>query len=354
VTPLPRDQFPVTERYHYLNNASIAPLPRAATNAMTAAVEAMAHGGSASDAALWDRRDEVRAALARLLGVAAEDVAFVGNTSMGIACIANGLDWRPGDRIIVPAHEYPSNIDPWIALRARGVVVDLLEPSAATGEVPLERFETALAVGPTRLVAASWVQYGRGWRTDVAALAALAHAQGALLCVDAVQGVGIVPASFAAWGADVAVAGAHKWQLGPEGLGGIYLTESLREQLGPVERGTPSTAGLHGYGASLDLLLGAGIDAVWSHVDQLLDRAADGLADAGAIVASDRSPAGRSGILSIQVPGSGADDVREALLGSGVVIAPRDGAVRISPHGYSDDADIDALVAAVTAVISGR
>jgi selenocysteine lyase/cysteine desulfurase len=354
VTPLPRDQFPVTERYRYLDNASLAPLPKVSADAMAAAAAALVHGGSVADPSLWERQEGVRAAVAGLLGVAPHDVSFVSNTSQGIACISDGLGWQPGDRVIVPAHEFGANLDPWIALRPLGVIVDLIEPVQPTGEVPLERFEAALADGPTRLVAASWVQYGRGWRTDVEALATLAHAHGALLCVDAVQGVGVIPAAFAAWGADAAIAGAHKWQLGPEGLGALYLTAALREQVGPIERGVHPTAGMHGYGASLDLLAGAGTDAIWAHVDRLLDRAADGLADAGATVLSDRSAEGRSGILSIEVPGLSADRLRASLLESGVVTASRDGAVRISPHGYSDETDVDALIDAAARLITGR
>jgi selenocysteine lyase/cysteine desulfurase len=99
--------------------------------------------------------------------------------------------------------------------------------------------------------------------------------------------------------------------------------------------------------ASFDLLLRAGVDAVWRHVDGLLDHLAGGLAGLGAEVLSDRTTAGRSAILSFRMPGLRTAELCEALDARGIVCAPRVGGIRVAPHGYTSVDDIDALVAAV-------
>lgn len=373
-TPLPRDQFPVTEHWCFLDHAGVAPLPRTAADAAAAATRAFVdHGSQAVDE--WDARaEEVRAASAGLLGVPVETVAFVKNTTEGLAFVASGIDWQPGDRVLVPAHEFPSTLYPWLALRDRGVQVELVEPVGDGGTLPLEVFASALDQGPARAVACSWVQFGAGWRTDLAALATLCHERGALLCADVIQGLGVVPADLGAWGVDFATADAHKWMLGPSGCGVLYVAPG-REQLLRVlepgwnsvahrhewdnpelvldptarrfEGGTLNLTGIAAMGASIDLLTETGIDAVWAHVEELCRVAAVGLADIGATILSDRSLDGRSAILTFTVPGVDPDELCAGLRERKVVSAPRGGGVRVAPHGYNTLDEMEQLVAAV-------
>lgn len=376
-TPLDRDLFPVTERWAYLDNAGIAPLSTPVVEAMAAHSRAVALDGVVGVEGRLDGLEEVRASAAQLLGVPAADVAFVKNTTEGLGFVASGLEWGPGDKVVVPDLEFPSAILPWLALAPRGVEVVRVAPVGPGRSLPLEAFAAALADGPCRLVSCSWVQFGRGWRTDVAALAALCHEHGALLCVDLVHGLGMLPASLAEWGVDFAAGGAHKWLLGPEGIGLLYVAGRCRDLLQPLEPGWASVAhrtewenldlvwapdarrfeggtfnmaGVAGLGAAVDLLSGAGVERIWAHVDGLLDRAAAGLADVGATVLSDRTGAGRSGILTFAVPGSDAEAVARQLAAEGVVVSARTGGVRVSPHGYTTAAEIDTLVAAVASL----
>jgi cysteine desulfurase/selenocysteine lyase len=376
--PLARTAFPVTDRWAYLNHAGIAPLPAAAVDAMhRCATEGSADGGLAYPAH-EQRAEEVRASAARLMGVPSGDVAFVKNTTEGLGFVANGLDWAEGQRVVVPDLEFPSTLYPWMALHDRGVVVDLVQPRGPGRRLPVEAFAEVIADGPPpKVVVTSWVQFGRGWRTDIQALAAVSHEAGALLCVDVIQGLGVVPARLEAWGADFAMADAHKWLLGPSGIGVLYVRRSCLDRLRPLEPGwasvahrsdwenldlvwdpdarrleggSPNSCGIYGFGAALDVLLEAGVDRVWDHVSTLGDRACEGLREAGATVLSDRSPEGRSGIVSFSVPGQDPAAVTEALYAQGIVCSPRAGAVRISPHGYNSVEEIDQLVAAVAAL----
>lgn len=377
MAPLPRWQFPVADHLCYLNHAGIAPLPRAAVEAMALDAEDSMRRGSLSEDDRQDQMERVRVAAARLMGVDPDDVAFIKNTTEGLAFVANGLDWEPGDRVVVPDLEFPSTVFPWMELAdRRGVELDVLAPVGSGATLPLERFAAALTAGAgrVRVVALSWVQFSRGWRTDLAALASLCHHHGALLCADVIQGLGVIPTQLAAWGVDFAMADAHKWMLGPEGIGVFYVAPTARRILRVTEPGwasvahrmewdnldlvyddsarryeggTYNLAGVAGMGASLELLAQGGADAVWSHVDGLCDVLCDGLAAAGATVLSDRSPGGRSAVVTARLA-----DVEPALAGErlqaeGIVVSPRGGGIRISPHGWNTEEDIGRFLAAL-------
>jgi selenocysteine lyase/cysteine desulfurase len=237
---------------------------------------------------------------------------------------------------------------------------------------------TAIASGPPpRVVATSWVQYGRGGRADLPALGAACRDAGALLCVDAIQGLGLLPADFEAWGVGVATADGHKWLLGPEGAGVLYVRAEHLPRLRVLEPGwnsaadrsayddralvldptarrleggTLNIAGILGLGAAIDLLTTAGVDRIWTHVDALCGRLVDALAGTAAVVLSDRTPGARSGIVNISVPGHDPVAVRDALLANGIVASPRAGGVRLSPHGYTTTEEIDRAAAALGAL----
>ena len=372
--PIPRAAFAVTESLAYLNHAGVAPLSRPAFAAMTASADEAAHLGSLACDAADETREDIRGAAAELMRVPVEGVAFVKNTTEALGFVANGLSWSPGDRVLVPAHEFPSTIYPWLALADRGVEAERLAPVNDAGEVPLESYEAALAAGRVRLVCVSWVQFGRGWRTDLGALGALCREHGALLCADVIQGLGVIPADLRAWGVDFAMADAHKWLLGPEGAGVFYVApehvESLRV-LEPgwnavahrrewdnrewipdstarrFEGGTMSVAGIAAMGASIGLLLGTGVGRVWSHVDRWCDRLAAELEARGLPMLSCREGEGRSAIVTFGVGDSEPAAVVAGLAEAGVVCSPRGGGIRVSPHGYNDDADLDRLLAAL-------
>jgi len=376
-TPLERSSFPVTRKWNYLNHAGTAPPCGPAVDAMHRWARESAGGGSMVVAAHDERAEDIRAAAGRLMGVPTSDVAFVKNTTEGLGFVANGLPWVPGDRVVVPDFEFPSTLYPWLALRDRGVVVDLVPTSGPARALPVDAYAAVVADGPApKVVATSWVQFGRGWRTDLAGLAQVCADRGALLCADVIQGLGVVPADLEEWGVDFAMADAHKWLLGPLGVGVLYVRGSVLDRLRPLEPGWASVAhreewenrelvwadgarrleggsfnlaGIHAMGASIDLLLATGIDAVWAHASALCERMRDGLAAAGATVLSDGSGAGRSAIVTFSVDGVDPELLSDALRGEGIVCAPRAGAVRASPHGYNTADEMDALVAAVAA-----
>jgi cysteine desulfurase / selenocysteine lyase len=372
MTVLPRDAFPVTARWAYLNHAGMGAVPLPAVRAMSERAMEVARDGELA----WPRHkahvEQVREQGARLMGVPAGDVAFIRNTTAGLGLVANGLDLGPGDRVVVSDLDFPSSLYPWLALRERGVRVDLVSPAGPAETLPVRAFADAIAAGPPpSLVATSWVQFRRGWRVDLPALARLAHDSGALFCADVIQGLGAVPARLDAWGVDFAMADGHKWLLGPPGTGLLYVRGEHRDRLRPLEPGwnsmthreqwdelgfsydhsarrfeggMPNIAGIAALGASMDLLLEAGVDAIWAHVDALCEQVHDGLTSLGATVISDRSPGHRSGIVSATFAGHDATGLGELLRALGFVVGARSGALRVSPHGYNTSGEVDRLL----------
>jgi selenocysteine lyase/cysteine desulfurase len=380
VTALPGDQFPVAEHYHYFDHAGIAPITKAAADSMRWWADRYERQGRVDYDEVETRMDRARQSAAELFRVAVNDVAFVKNTTEGLGFVASGLQWQAGDRVVVPDGEFPSTMYPWLALRDLGVQVDLVTPEGDGGALPIGAFEAVIAAGPgPKVVATSWVHYGRGWRTDLAALAQACHDAGSLLCVDAMQGVGVIPADFAAWQVDVVASGPHKWMCAPRGVGVLYVAPRVRDRLRPLEPGwasvvhrgewtnldlvfddsakrfeggSPNEAGTIALGASLDVLLDAGIDRIWAHVDRLCDRLVEGLTALGPVrLVSDRTPDGRSGIVTFVVDGMPATEITADLERERFVCAPRGGGVRLSPHAYVGESEVDALVDAVARLV---
>jgi len=379
VPSLDRAAFSVAERYAYLNHAGVCPLARPVVEAMCEWASGPGAFGTLDSDVQGERIEAVRGLAARIMGVPTGDVAFVKNTTEGLGFVANGLEWGEGDRVVVPDCEFPSTIYPWLALEDRGVTVDRVAPVGRGGALPVEAFVDVMRRGrPPKVVVTSWVQFALGWRTDLAALAAEAHAAGAFFCVDVIQGLGVVPAELEAWGVDFAMADAHKWLLGPPGIGVLYVRRSCLDRLRPLEPGWASVAhreewenlelvfddsarrleggsanacGVYGLGAALELLLSAGVENVWRHVDELCDHICNEVEAEGLEVISERSASGRSGIVTFALgPDKDPSQVATALEQSGVVCSPRGGGIRVSPHGYNTTEDVSRLVSALGAI----
>jgi len=232
------------------------------------------------------------------------------------------------------------------------------------------------------LVSVSHVQYATGFRTALRPIADAVHAVGGLLCVDAIQSCGVLPVDVRADGVDCLAADGHKWMLGPEGAGFFYAHRDAAAQLHPAvigwmnrvnpldydadgfelpgdarrfEAGTWNIPGMLALGASLELLMEEGIDAVWARVEGLTEQLEKGLAGGGLRVTSPRDhPGERSGVVAFDPPaGVDAASAAARLEAQGTVIAVRGGRLRASPHFYNRPEQIDRLVARLAAMGSG-
>ena len=379
-TALPRDQFPVADRFRYLNHARTAAPPTVVAHALARDASASTMLGSTVDTRRWARTEAVRTTCAGLLGASVEDISFVRNTTDGMSLVANGIEWAAGDQVAVAEREYPLIRAMFASLADRGVEVIPVETADEGWTMAPEQLEQALASagGAVRMVAVSWVGYARGGRNDLAALAQIAHRHGALLVADLIQGLGVIPADVSAWGVDAAAAGGQKWLLGPEGTGVLFTTPELRGQLrlltpgwsSLVEDGdrtrldlaadpsgrrldgsTTNVGGIGGLGAAADLLAGTGVESIWRHVDQWCDQLVDALGPLGATILSPRDQDRRSSIVAARFDDAEADAIVDRLIPHGVIAAAWHGAVRFSPHGWNDDGDLAATLRALGRVL---
>jgi selenocysteine lyase/cysteine desulfurase len=364
-----RPLFRVTEQYAYFNHASVAGLCVPSLEALQAYMEASSRHALVSEMEWMPHIDGAREKVARLIGATPDEIAWVPNASTGLISVANGVPWQPGDNVVTTAEQFPANLYPWLNLQADEVAVRLVPRRA--GGVPLEEIAAAMDAR-TRLVTVSWVEFDSGFRYDLRALADIVHARGALLCVDAIQGVGGLALDVGASGVDFATASTHKWLLGPLGLGFLYIRADRLEGLRPrlagwrsvpdpmntaaldqpwlpsarrFEGGTPNMLGLVAFEPVLDLLLEVGPPVIEGHILALTDHLLARLDDRGYTVLTPREPGTRSGIVSFYPKEETAEATAERLAAQQISVAARGPVVRVAPHFYNTFAEIDRLFA---------
>lgn len=369
---LRQEEFPITERCVYLNHAASAPLPRRTVARLTALAEAASQQG---DRTWFDRvveMERVRGLAARLLGAKQTcEVAFVENTSTGLSWVAEGFPWRPGDNVVGAELEFSSNVYPWMRLADYEVEYRLVPER--DGRIDPDEL-LGLVDDNTRMVALSWVQYASGFRSDLGRIGRACRERGVLFVVDVIQGLGALTLDVERDCVDVAVASAHKWLLGPEGTGLFYISQRVIDHFRPLRAGWRSTRipfqwkdydltwnegakrfesgsmnsyGLGALGASLEVLLEAGPEAVERQVLALADRTARGLEERGFHVVSSRRPGETSAIVAATHPDLEPRDLVKRLGQQDIVVAARADRFRVSPHFYNTEGEIDRMLAAL-------
>ncbi len=370
-----RQKMPVARRCCYLDHAAVAPLSGPAGEAISRWTEQAVHQGDLCWPQWEHRVEQVREVAARMLGADTDEIAFVANTSTGIGLVAEGFPWQTGDNLVTLANEFPSNQFPWMNLESRGVHTRRLP--VTEGRVDPQAILQACD-GRTRMISVSWVGYASGWRMDVESLVAAAHERGILVFLDAIQGLGVFPLDVARTGLDFLAADGHKWMLGPEGAGLLFVRREHLDRLRPLnvgwnsvrsghdfsrcefdlrpsaaryEGGSANMVGIAALGASLDLLVSCGLSPSDSPIaDRILEwnqQAIERLSRIGAVIRSPLREGNRSGILSFEVPGTNPAAVRRHCLERNVVLSVRHHWLRISPHAYNDQDDLERLVDAI-------
>ncbi len=367
-----RGELAIVDHYAYLNHAAIGPLTRRGVDRLAGLALTIAATGDRR----WPERnaeaERVRGLAARLIGAREpHEVAFVENTSTGLSAVAEGLDWKRGERVVGAQGEFPSNVYPWMHLGDRGVAY--VQVHEHGGRIDPEDIIAALDER-TRILALSWVQYSTGFRSDLARLGAACRARGILFVVDAIQGLGALALDVERDSIDVLAASAHKWLLGSEGIGLLYVSDRVIEQLRPPRAGWRSTAtpydwthldltfatgakrfesgtlngfGIHAFGGALEIFLETGPAKIEQRVLALAERAAAGLIERGWTLAAPRRDGETSGIVAATRDGADPEKLVEALALQGIVASARAGRLRVSPHAYNTEEEIDRLLAAL-------
>ena len=379
VPPLPptfdiATEFPITARYAFFNHAGVSPITHRARLALNRYADQ-----AAEDAYLtgrWYAQAELtRRAAATLINASPAEIAFTKNTSEGLAFVANGLTWNPGDQIISTAVEYPANVYPWMDLAQRFGVKHIMLPevvSNGAGRIPTDSVLNAITPR-TRMIALSHVEYASGYVNDLATIGRVCREKNILLCVDAIQSCGVLPVDVQAMNIDFLSADGHKWLLGPEGLGIFYcrhdLIASLRPEVGWMnvinaqdyghydftlrpdakrfECGSYNIPGVLALGASLALILEIGLPLIHQRVLALTDLLVAGLTAKGYSVFSPRTPGQSSGIVSFSSPTHDHATVVRDLEARKIILVTREARLRASPHFYNTPDQIHQLLAAL-------
>ena len=365
-----RMEFPIKEQYAFLNHASVAPIPSSTLFAITEFARDAAEEGPANYTAWLHSMTLTRQAAGQMLNCEPEDVCFVKSTNHGILIAANSINWQPGDNVVGLAHEFPANMVAWHNLAERGVEFRVV-PEREDHTYALDDIAVYMDAR-TRLLAVSWVEYSTGVRNDIHALAALAKERGAMFLVDAIQGLGVVPIDLATLPVDFLMADGHKWMLAPEGCGIMYVRRERIAELNNsmcgwcglrnpqeyddyaqpfkptakrFEEGSHNLMAITALGASLRLLLAADITRVAARVEGLAGWLIEHARAKGYTVVTPEDPAKRAGIVSLAKDGIDTKALAANLLENHkVMVAARRGFLRVSPHFYNDEEELQRLV----------
>jgi selenocysteine lyase/cysteine desulfurase len=360
----------------FLNHASTGPLPQRAVDALNEATALRAQPWRYSQEMQFGTLAKARAACARLINASPDEIALMVNTSYGLNLAARALPFERGDVVITSDREYPSNIYPWMELEAsRGVK---LERVPCKGSLPDEDAILAALDRPrVKGVVLSWVSFATGYRIDADRIGSACRDRGIWFVLDAIQGVGAAPLDVRTTKVDVVACGGQKWLLSPWGTGFVWLRPDLVQSLRPVDVSWMATKysddftrltdydftyrddarrfevitlpyqDFVGLNASLDLFLEVGLDEVYSRIERLAElivRWALGRTDVRLVTPAERER--RAGIVAVAPRDPAA--ASERLTDAGVIHSLREGAIRLSPHFYNTEDEIDRALALLT------
>jgi len=359
-----RKEFPVMEELIFFDHARVAPLPERVRKVVTAFVDDATRFGTTHYENWIVGIDQARKNFAKLINAGKDEVAFVKNTSEGLSIVANGLDWSPGDNVVIPNIEFPANVYPWWNLKRIGVETRMV--AAIKGRVLFDDLVKHVDAR-TRLISISSVECNSGFRCDLKRIGTFCKEKGILFCVDAIQSLGILPMDVKRDYIDFLSADGHKWMLSVEGLGGFYISRDVLEEIYPItvgwgnmvnaaefmnyefafrpnaqrfEEGSLNTMSIHAFGAALGLLLETGIENIENRVMMLGDKILKQLNQRGIKIYSSTLSGERSGNISFVM----SEDISELygwMLKKKVKLTVRDGLVRLSPHFYNSEDEVD-------------
>jgi selenocysteine lyase/cysteine desulfurase len=363
-----RAQFPITRTRAYLFSGALAPAAASVRAAWDEWTERWSSDPNAvyTGDGLLGAADRLRESFAELIGADPATIAITDNTCRAANVAIRILAERPGDNVVVDDGTYPSSAYPWHARgdrEVRYVPTDGIDDAAGALAERIDDDTVAVCI--------THVAPFTGRRHDLRAIADAAHARGAKLVVDAAQSTGVVPIDVARDGVDVLVTTAMKWLLGPPGIGFLHLSPELLAQapvldvgylgldaplgdwpphtMPPIvgdarryELGLPNLPGVFAARAGIELLRQVGVERVLARVEALAGRCMDGLAERGADLLTPADPAQRAGVIAFRH--ADPQGLFELCRSRGVDIGAI-GAVRVDPHAFNDEDDIDRFLA---------
>lgn len=365
-----RNLFPVTKKYTYLNSAAVAPLPKISVEAVNDQLRDVSENGTVNFGEWIRTKQRCREMVAEMLKVRPEQVAFMRNTSDGFSCVANGLDWAEGDNIVSFEREFPANFYAWRRIRDLFGVELRLCPER-NGKIDLDEF-IGLIDSNTKLVSISAVQFASGFKADLERIGRAAREADALFAVDIIQAFGVSPFDLEAQFIDIACGASHKWLFSPEGCGIFYLSDRACERVEPTlvgwisveepwdfedtaqkwkpnalawESGTGGISLFYGLEQSLKILRETGAENSQKYLLELTDYLCDLLKTKDYEIISSREANEKSQIVCIKPKGNQTSNELAAMLEKEkIIVSPRGERIRIAPHIFNNQADIETLI----------
>lgn len=353
----------------FLNNASTGPYPECTVRAMAEYNARRAEPWLVGQHDQFSQLDRGRDFVARMIGASPDEIALSVNTSFGLNLAARSLPLKPGDIVITSDREYPSNIYPWMALeKARGVHLERIP--CVNRLIDEDALVAALDRPGVRVLVLSWVSFETGTRIDLERLGRECKARGIYFVVDAIQGIGAAPIDVSRVDIDILSCGAQKWLLSPWGTGFTYVRRELIQQLEPsvvswmavrdsddftrmldynctwrddarrYELVTLPYQDFAGMNASLELFFEVGLETIYARVRELVAQIADWtLARDDMRLLTPNDPSRRAGIAAVAPPDPVEASTRLTL--AGVSHSLREGALRLAPHWFTPDSQIE-------------
>jgi len=373
-----RKEFAEFDDVIYLDTATQGPLPLAAANAAKQALEMKKFPYRLTEEIYFELPDRVRASIAKLIGADPDDIAITTGASAGLAAVAGGIEWKPGDEVIVGKGEFPAHFATWLPYETSGKLkVKIIEPAG--------RFITAddyiANLTPrTRLVSASLVRFDNGARLDAPRVAAACRASGAAFLLDASQCAGAIPMNVAALECDFLVSSGYKWMLGSYGTGFFWAKREWSDRLPPgavywmalegahkfdglplnalrVRAGarrwdtaeTANFTNLAAWDVALQLLVGIGTEKLYAHNSDLIRLLVDRLPYDRCVLASPVEEERRAQFVCVASRDSGKTaELYEKLKAEKIYVGLREGALRVSPYIYSTERDIARVISVLS------
>jgi len=364
-----RKLFPITLQKIYLNHAAISPMSIRVTDQLDWYMNERSFGSVDVYKNAVDIRQQTRELIAKMINADSEQIAFISNTSEGFNWLANGLDWKRGDQIVLTDYEFPSNVYPFKNLEDKGV--EIVYVRNKDGLILFEDIKKAITP-KTRLLSISFVEFSNGYRNDLNIIGKLCKENNIIFSVDSIQGVGAVPIDVKTSQVDFLSNGGHKWLMGTMGAGFMYIAPGLFKKLRPVfsgwlavenawdffdyrqdflqdcqrfEYGTANFMGITALNASVELLLEAGIDKIEKHLLKLGLEMTTAFEELGFTFQNTMDPKYWSGIYTFA--GNNMEELFRHLMENQIICSLRNGNLRIAPHFYNSMDEIRELIEAV-------
>jgi kynureninase len=365
-----RDEFPIVEQRTYLISASLGPLSRRSRRLAEEHLDLWQRLGPEE---LWfdhgmPKLDRCRELFAQLIGAAPEEVAIVPSVSSALSSIASCLDFRDRHKVVLSSMDFPTNHYVWRAQERAGAKVEVV---ATPDGIAIDPAEVASRVDEsTAIVNVNRVLFESSWIVDVEPIVKAARSEGALVVVDDFHGSGIVPIDVHELGIDFLVSGALKWLCGGQGLAFMYCRRDLVDRLEPKVVGWFGTKEPFGFDrerlrlredarrfetgtyplpqaftavGGLELTLEVGVENIRARNQELTRRVITEADEAGLELLSPRDDKHRGGLVRVRIPGGRveAERVLHELFARDVVLDSRLDTLRISPHFFNNDDEID-------------